>query len=562
LLEADGLSPSIVPPARFIISGVRSSLRIRGRPVKPRVFLFQMKKTGKIRASRRRFRAEARGSVRSFPQKVSKPGEADGRKLLRELQAHQVKLEQQNKELQRVRSEVQRLVAIMDSSNDAIVSRDLQDRITTWNKEAVRMFGYSKREVLGRDIALLAPQQARAEVRNQKRRIMRGERIDHFDTVRIGKNGRQVPVSISVSPVQGVDGRIIGISTIMRDIAAQKQRAEALSQSEHYLAEFFDKSPLGLMWIGPYGDVLRVNQAQLELLDRPAENVLGRRVGEFHVDAEIAENFIERLAAGETLQNRRARFRQPDGSIKHVLIDANGLWRNGALAHSRWFVRDITRRIELEREILAIAEQEQLRIGRDLHDDLGQQLAGIEFLAQSLIRRLGKQSKEEAAHAREIAAITRQTMVRTRELARGLSPIGLESNGLMHGLRDLAARTRKIFDVDCRFRCPAQVPVHDHTVAIHLYRIAQEAVSNAIRHGKARRIDIGLALNGDRIVLAISDNGIGMPKKATKHKGFGLRIMQYRAGVIDGSLLAQRQPNGGTAFVCTVREQINHLAQM
>ena len=397
-------------------------------------------------------------------------------------------------------SEIRRLAAIVDSSNDAIVSRDLHDRITSWNPGAAGMFGYSAGEVMGRNIALLAPRDARAEVRNQKTRIVGGQRIEHFNTVRVGKNGKEVPVSLSVSPVRGPEGRVIGLSTIMRDMTGQKQAVEALRHSEHNLSEFFEKSPLGLMWVGPRGQILRINQAQLELLDRPAKEVLGRRVGEFHVDSEIAENFIERLGAGETLQNHRARLRQPSGSIKHVLIDANGLWKNGALVHSRWFVRDITRRIELEREILSIAEHEQQRIGQDLHDDLGQQLAGIEFLAQTLARHLATQSRTGVAQAREIAAITRRTMVRTRELARGLSPIGLESNGLMNGLRELAARTGRLFDADCRFRCRSQVPVHDHTVAIHLYRIAQEAVSNAIRHGKARRIDIGLALNRDRIV--------------------------------------------------------------
>ena len=98
--------------------------------------------------------------------------------------------------------------------------------------------------------------------------------------------------------------------------------------------------------------------------------------------------------------------------------------------------------------------------------------------------------------------------------------------------------------------------IHDPAVGVHLYRIAQEAVNNAIKHGKASRIDIGLTVNEKRIVLAISDNGIGLPKKPAKIKGLGLRIMQYRAGVIGGSLVAQRQPNGGMAFVCCVKDYV------
>jgi two-component system sensor kinase FixL len=145
-------------------------------------------------------------------------------------------------------------------------------------------------------------------------------------------------------------------------------------------------------------------------------------------------------------------------------------------------------------------------------------------------------------------------MVRARELSRGLSPISLESDGLMVALRELAARTKKIFRVDCRFKCKGPVLIPDHNVGIHLYRIAQEAVSNAIKHGKASRIDIGLSRTSERIVLAVSDNGIGMPRKPRKKGGMGLRVMQYRAGVIDASLVGQRQPDGGTTFVCSIKE--------
>ncbi len=210
--------------------------------------------------------------------------------------------------------------------------------------------------------------------------------------------------------------------------------------------------------------------------------------------------------------------------------------------------------MELEQEILNISESEQRRLGRDLHDDLGQQLAGIEFLAQSLVSRLDGISGPAAVQAREIARTARRTMVRARELARGLWPIDLDTDGLMSALRELAARTKKLFRIDCRFRCEKPVLVHDHEVSVHLYRIAQEAISNAIKHGKARRIDIGLAMSRDRIMLAVSDNGIGLPVKRHNKGGLGLRVMQYRAGMIDASLVVQRKEDGGTTFACSVRE--------
>ena len=150
--------------------------------------------------------------------------------------------------------------------------------------------------------------------------------------------------------------------------------------------------------------------------------------------------------------------------------------------------------------------------------------------------------------------MVQRAMTQTRELARGLSPVRLEAEGLADALRELAAGTRKVFGCDCRFHCDPPVLVPDHTVAIHLYRIAQEAVSNAIKHGQARRIEIRLSATGRSVTLAVHDNGVGIPRKAPRRKGMGLRIMRYRAEVIGGALVVEPQVGGGTVLVCTVTE--------
>jgi two-component system CheB/CheR fusion protein len=210
--------------------------------------------------------------------------------------------------------------------------------------------------------------------------------------------------------------------------------------------------------------------------------------------------------------------------------------------------------VELEREILAISEREQRRLGHDLHDDLCQQLAGIEFLSQRLASDLAAGPVAGAAQAREIAQMVRRAMTQTRDLARGLSPVRLEAEGLTDALRELAGGTKKVFRCDCRFRCDPPVQLPNHTVAIHLYRIAQEAVSNAIKHGQARRIEIGLTARGHSVTLAVKDNGKGLPHKLPKRKGMGLRIMRYRAEVIGGTLKVEPHPRGGTRVVCVVAE--------
>jgi signal transduction histidine kinase len=215
------------------------------------------------------------------------------------------------------------------------------------------------------------------------------------------------------------------------------------------------------------------------------------------------------------------------------------------------FVRDITERKRLEREILEISDREQRRIGHDLHDGLCQHLAGIELMSQVLEQKLAPQSRDAAKRAGAIAKNVREAISQTRSLARGLSPVTLESEGLASALHELAVNTEKLFNVKCRFDGDPEVSAPNHAVATHLFRLAQEAVSNAIKHGKAGRITIHLKAGPERIYLAVNDNGKGFPKKSPKRTGMGLRIMQSRTGMIGGILTIERNAGGGTSVICS-----------
>jgi PAS domain S-box-containing protein len=418
------------------------------------------------------------------------------------------------------------------------------------NEAALRLYGYTREEFLGLTHRAITSEPEDSEASIQLTLAGTAPRIPLRYHKR--KDGTIFPVEISGSTFT-LRGQPM-VCGIVRDISARKQAEAALGRREQELADFFAESPLGLLWVGPDGRILRVNQAELELLGRTGDEVFGRHVSELHVDAKAAWDILNRVAERQTVQNYRARLRHQDGAQSEVLIDANGLWEQERLVHSRWFTRDITPRVKLEREILAISEREQRRLGHDLHDDLCQQLAGIEFLSQRLASDLGVRSAASAPQAKEIAQMVQRAMAQTRELARGLSPVRLEAEGLADALRELAAGTRKVFGCDCRFHCEPPVLVPDHTVAIHLYRIAQEAVSNALKHGQARRIEIGLAATGRAVALTVEDNGKGLPRKLPKRKGMGLRIMRYRAEVIGGALLIEPRPGGGTRVVCTVTE--------
>ncbi len=209
-------------------------------------------------------------------------------------------------------------------------------------------------------------------------------------------------------------------------------------------------------------------------------------------------------------------------------------------------------RQRLEHEILQISEREQQRIGRDLHDDLGQQLAGLNIMATMLSRSLATSAAPEAPAAAKISDLLKKTVAMTRSLARGLHPVAQEPDGLVSALHDLAARMTSLFNIDCKFDCTGEVQMHDNTAATHLYRIAQEAVSNGVKHGQAKHVRISLLSDAATLTLTIKDDGTGIGTLDPQRQGMGLRIMHYRAGMVGGALSIEKQHSGGTRVACTL----------
>jgi PAS domain S-box-containing protein len=219
-----------------------------------------------------------------------------------------------------------------------------------------------------------------------------------------------------------------------------------------------------------------------------------------------------------------------------------------------WFIHgvgfDITERKVLEEKILEISAREQRRIAQDLHDGLGQHLTGIAFMSKVLEQKLSDQSLPEAVEAAKIVRMVNQAIDNTRELARGLHPVAAEPLGLVSALKKWANEVEELFHIDCNFRCPKPLLIHDANVATNLYRIAQEAVNNAIRHGKSGHIVIGLSSKSGTGTLTIRDDGDGFPKKPTTQPGVGLSIMNYRADMVGGSLKVQPNEDRGITVTC------------
>jgi PAS domain S-box-containing protein len=352
--------------------------------------------------------------------------------------------------------------------------------------------------------------------------------------------------------------RVLESETAQRTAPGHGSIESALQESEARMRAILQTAVDAIITIEEHGIIESVNPAAEELFGYKAAELIGQNVKvlmpspyrEEH-DGYLA-NYCRTGRAKIIGIGREVVGQRRNGTLFPMDLAVSEV-RFGDKRLFTGFVRDLTDRKSLEQEVIHISDREQRRIGQDLHDGLGAHLTGIELMTRGLQQKLAGKSKREAARAADIAAHVREAIGQTRSLARGLSPVVHEAEGLRSALQDLAGNTGKMFCITCQFECDPPVLIADYSVATHLFRIAQEAVSNAIKHGKAKQVIIRLSAAGPKIVLMVKDNGLGLAKDLTQTKGMGLRIMHYRASLIGGTLAVQRDLDGGTSVVCSVQ---------
>jgi PAS domain S-box-containing protein len=221
---------------------------------------------------------------------------------------------------------------------------------------------------------------------------------------------------------------------------------------------------------------------------------------------------------------------------------------------------DLTARKTLEREVLEVATLEQRRIGQELHDGIAQDLTALGLLAGGLVEALEDNHPDEAALARKIAQGVKRVLGQARALSRGLIPVAVDADGLRAALAELATQTNELLTLSCRFECKEPVPVADNQVATHLYYIAREAVTNALKHSRARNITISMESDDRSVKLGVQDDGLGFPGDPVRLEGVGLKIMRYRAGLIHGRLVVVPAAPAGTLVSCILNKSGSWLA--
>lgn len=334
----------------------------------------------------------------------------------------------------------------------------------------------------------------------------------------------------------------VTLERVIRYSIQQAATLAALSKSHERFRLLFERSMDPILISNDRGHFVEVNRAACHLLGLSREELLKLKWSDvlakaLRPDAPQQPERLEEMA-----------FNKPNGERCFIEFASTQLAPDLILS----ILRDVTERRSLEREIQEISEREQRRLGQDLHDGLGQSLTGITFLAKVLQQNLAQRGDEQAGAAGKIAALINDALAQTRRLSRGLCPVVLDDNDIEAALEQLAENLRTMFTVNCELECDPELQIADNAVAVHLYRIAQEAATNAIKHGAAKNIFLSLAVKKSRLILKIKDDGAGFALAGPRDKGMGLRVMRHRCRMIGATLTLRAPKEGGIAVICSL----------
>jgi len=370
----------------------------------------------------------------------------------------------------------------------------------------------------------------------------------------IARDGRVIWFHCDARMMRWEDGRPWCIHGVAFDISDIKRIEEELQKERNFISAILDTVGALVVVLDSEGRILRFNPACELTTGYSMEEVQGKCIWDLFLPPEEINRFrsaFEVLRTDLLPQDYQTCWVTRHGDKRLIAWSSTLLPGGGETDH--YIIAtgiDITERKQLEKAILDISAREQRRIGQDLHDGLGQHLTGIAFMAKVHEAKLAEQDRSETEDAAKIVKLVNEAIRKTRELARGLLPVVSDSQGLMSALQLWAGEVEDLFGVLCRFQCDTPVLIYDDAMATHLYHIAQEAVNNAIKHGKPRRVLIQLTAETGRGTLLIKDDGRGIAENPASTQGMGLHIMNYRAGMIGGTLEVRRDTTPGTVVTC------------
>ncbi len=457
-------------------------------------------------------------------------------------------------------------VSIVETVREPLIVLDAQLRVRTANRAFYQAFRVNPRETEGRLIYDLGNRQWDSpRLRKLLEELL--PQNSHFEDFEVEHDfpviGRRTMLLNAHRVVQlgGEPGQLILLA--IEDITARRLAERLREESEDRLQIIVNTAVDAIITMDERGIIGSVNPATEKMFGYPAAAMVGQNVSMLMPSPHREEHdgYLARyLQTGEKRIigiGREVQGRRKDGSAFPVDLSVSE-YHDRTQRQFSGVLRDLSARKALEREVLEVATLEQWRIGQELHDSTGQELAALGLLAEGLVEALTKASAAEAVLASKVADGLNRVLGQVRALSRGLIPVEVDAAGLMAALAELASRTSELHGVTCTFECREPVLVEDNQTATHLYRIAKEAVTNALKHSRAKNITISLEKVERFVKLHIQDDGVGLPREPLENKGMGLKIMRYRAGLINAGLSVGPAEPVGTLVSCTLNKGAEH----
>ena len=445
------------------------------------------------------------------------------------------------------------------STGVIIVDARQQDNPAVFVNEAFETIsGYSAQEVLGRNLRFLhrddPDQPGVIEIRNA---ILSGHEMK--TVVRnYRKDGALYWNELTISPVHNSRGELTHFVGVQNDITQRKNSEQALQKSEQRIRAILDTACDAIISIDQRGNIIDINPATETMFGYTQRELLYENISLLMPDPWSYEHdgYIRRnLETGDSQvigSGRELVAKRKDGSTFPIFLSLSQV----DVDLFTGIIRDLSEQKELQKQVLEIAAQEGRRIGQELHDNIQQQLTGLGMMAKSVLTRLEQLSRDNtalsdiASQVSEMAEGLNKSASDVYLLARGLVPVDIDAEGLREALSELSSRITMQYQRVCHFNSDGDVRVDDNFVATHLYRIAQEALNNAIKHSQSKQIEISLRGDAEKITLTVSDHGTGFKGTADAGSGLGIRIMRYRASMIGANVQFNDTEETGMQVVC------------
>jgi PAS domain S-box-containing protein len=454
------------------------------------------------------------------------------------------------------KAEMERLhyAAILESMDDAVISKDLNGVISSWNPAACRIFGYTEDEAVGQSISLIIPPDLHDEEKEIQRKLRAGQRVDHYETQRVSKDGRTIDVSITVSPIKDATGRIIGVSKVARVIMERKRAEAYLRETEKRFRLVANTAPVMIWMVGRDGKCSYVNQCWLDFTGCSETDLLNDLAQVVHPEDYGKCHNIYKDAFDERRPFRKeCRLRRHDGEYRWIVdVGVPRYDEDGRFVGYIGTAVDINDHKEVEeslsnlhRRLIEAQEEERRRIARELHDDISQRLATLTLrLAGLKAQAVSSQVQKGLVEAIQDASAIGKEL---RALSHRLHSSNLEYLGLVAAASAYCRERSAQQEIEVDFHSdgvPGDLP---QEISLCLFRVLQEALQNAINHSGARQFHVTLNGAADEIKLTVCDSGVGFePTDLSRSRGLGLTSMKERLKLLNGNLVIDSRLGAGT----------------